>query len=94
MVSESAGGLRVGPDVAWVSSEQRAVVLNLADPGATPMALEGSAAAIWEAIAAGDGLTREELLATLAEAFGVAESDIAADVDAALGRFRELSLLG
>lgn len=84
---------RVGPDVAWVSSEQRAVVLNLADPQATPMALEGSAAAIWEVIAESEGVTRSQLLTALAGAFGVAENDIAADVDAAVQRFRELSLL-
>ncbi|UWF77908.1 PqqD family protein [Microbacterium neungamense] len=85
---------RIGGDVAWVSSgPERVVVLDLADPAATPTALEGSAAAIWHTIADADGITRDELLRVLAESFAVQAGDIADDVDAVLRRLRELSLI-
>lgn len=42
---------RVATEVAWTGHTPRIVVLQLTDPRAVPVALEGSAAEIWVALA-------------------------------------------
>ena len=73
--------------VAWVDSGDRAVVLDLDDAAVAPKALEGPAALIWFAVAAGG--TLEEIVARVAEEAETDAVQIEADVVAFLARLRQ-----
>jgi hypothetical protein len=69
-------------ELAVVASEDRVVVLDLDHPDRPPIVLEGTARAIWSAIA--DGRTTAEINDAVAHAYGVAPERTFADVDAFL----------
>lgn len=62
------------PDVAWIAGESRVVVFDLHHVGSVPLALEGSAAAIWMAL---DGvMDTEAIMDFLSATFGVPRREI------------------
>lgn len=65
-------------DVAFTGSDDRVVVLNAASPNSRPLALEGTALAIWEC--ARDGGSTEEIIARVAHAYGIEPRSIEHDV--------------
>jgi hypothetical protein len=67
------------PDVAMVESPGRAVVLDLATPEtAKPLAMEGSAYAIWQALA--EQPTTDQVVERVAADFGVPAAELEPDV--------------
>ncbi|MDR2996967.1 MAG: PqqD family peptide modification chaperone [Microbacterium sp.] len=82
-------GWRLDPRVAWTDGDGRTVVLGLADPQAQPLALEGSAHAVWEVLAARGAIVQGELLREVAEGFDAEPAEIEADVVALLEGLRE-----
>lgn len=101
---------RIGPDVAWHSSDDegaggsaggasagaaagRIAVLDLAEVGAVPFVLEGSAAAIWTAVSerGDDGV--EGVVAAVAERFGIEPGSVRADVTSFLAELVERHLI-
>jgi hypothetical protein len=77
--AEATARYRRAPDVAWVESDDRVALLRLADPGADPVALEASAAAVWLAVE--DGGSVDEVVARVAAAYAVEPVVVAADVE-------------
>ena len=73
--------LRIRDDVAWTGEGARIVALNLTELTATPFALEGSAAVVWQTIFEAGGITLEQLLADLYAAFDADEDRIRDDVE-------------
>lgn len=64
--------------VAWVQSQDRVVVLSLIHPGSSPLALQGSAGAIWNAI--NGESTVEEIVAAVAYEFDLRASEITVSI--------------
>ena len=83
---------RIHDDVAWTGESSRVVVLALANPAASPLALEGSAALIWTALAAGPGCS-DTITARVAEAAEVDGAAIRADVESFLATLRDQDLV-
>ncbi|MFD5224647.1 PqqD family protein [Microbacterium sp. NPDC058342] len=83
----------IAGDVAWTSTGERVVVLDLQTPGAVPCVLEKSAAVIWEEIAETGPLMAEELLRRLTEVFDVAEGEIRAHLEALIDDLARLQLI-
>lgn len=75
---------RIADDVAWTGEEGRVVVLPLDDPNCQPLALEGSAAAVWSALHEAHSIAHSELLANISEAYGVAVDTVREDVTSLL----------
>jgi hypothetical protein len=70
---------RRNPEVALVESPGRVVVLDLATPEtAKPFAMEGSAYAIWQALA--EQSTTDQIVERVAADFGVLAAEVDADV--------------
>ncbi len=67
--------MRVGDDVAWTADDSRVTVLLLSDAHAGPLALEASAAVVWEEIAASGPITLPALLRRLADVYGDTDPD-------------------
>ncbi len=83
---------RIHDDVAWTGESPRVVVLALANPAASPLALEGSAALIWTALAAGPGRS-DDIVARVAEAAAVDHDTVRPDVESFLGTLRDQDLV-
>ncbi|MEV4687244.1 PqqD family peptide modification chaperone [Microbacterium sp. LWH3-1.2] len=83
---------RIHDDVAWTGESPRVVVLALANPAASPLALEGSAALIWTALAAGPGCS-DTIVSRVAEAAEVDGDAIRPDVESFLGTLRDQDLV-
>ncbi|GAA5035522.1 hypothetical protein GCM10025738_21450 [Microbacterium fluvii] len=83
---------RIGDEVAWTDDGYRIVVLGLDDPELQPCVLEGSAALIWRALAAGG--TLDELTGAAADAVGVDPGAVAADVAAFISQLATEGLAG
>lgn len=83
---------RIHDDVAWTGEAPRVVVLALANPAASPLALEGSAALIWSALAAGPGCS-DDIVARVAESAEVDGAAIRDDVESFLGSLRDQDLV-
>ena len=78
--------------MAVVESPGRVVVLDLAHPTtARPLVMEGTAAAIWHALA--EPATVAQVAGQVAADFGVPAADVDADVLAFLGELETLGLL-
>lgn len=74
----AGGAWQHGPQVAHVQAENRVVALDLVHAPDAPQVLSPSAAAVWQAI---DGQRSDEaIVAEVADAYGVAPEEIAADV--------------
>ena len=70
---------RRNPDVAVVESPGRVVVLDLTTPQtATPFAMEGSARAIWRAMA--EPSTTDQIVERVAADFGAPAAEVEPDV--------------
>ncbi|MFE6735645.1 PqqD family peptide modification chaperone [Microbacterium sp. NPDC057650] len=82
-------GWRLDPRVAWTGGSDRTVVLGLADALAQPLALEGSAHAVWEVLSVHRAIGQSELLRKVAEGYDVAPRDIESDVVALLEGLRQ-----
>ena len=83
--------LRVGEDVAWVTSDERVAVLHLAETGQLPVVLTGPSAEIWSAI---DGVRDEaDIVAHVADLFEVNEEAIREQVRAFLGDLEARQLI-
>lgn len=92
-ILEAEPSWRVREDVAVTGNTGRFVVLSLADlSGAVPLAMEGSAATIWEKIARSRGTTATRLVEMVADEVGLTPADISADVLAFLDSLREQKL--
>ncbi|MFE5407289.1 PqqD family peptide modification chaperone [Microbacterium sp. NPDC056569] len=83
---------RINDDIAWTGEVPRIVVLALADPAASPLALEGSAALIWSALAEGPGRAHD-IVRRVAEAAEVDGDVIRDDVESFLGTLRDQDLV-
>ncbi|MGX5772080.1 PqqD family peptide modification chaperone [Microbacterium trichothecenolyticum] len=83
---------RIHDDVAWTGESPRVVVLALANPTASPLALEGSAALIWTALAAGPGCS-DDIVARVATSADVDGDVIRDDVESFLGALRDQELV-
>ena len=82
---------RRSPDVAVVDHGERVVVLDLHDPQtASPLVMEGSAAAIWRAWA--EPRTTDLVVAAVALDFGLPATEVAADVRSFLTTLRDRGL--
>ncbi len=81
-----------GAHVAWVVSDDRTVVLHLDAPTATPIALEGAAAAVWASLGS-QPRSFEAIVAELAEAYDTTSAAIAADVRGFLAELRAADLV-
>lgn len=91
MTAEHGPVYRLSKDVAVVGEGDRIVVLDLTRLDRPPMALEGTAARIWQAI---DGeRDQEQVIAHLAGAYGTTSEQIAGDVRIFLGQLVDLSLV-
>jgi hypothetical protein len=81
------GQVRRSPDLAWVESEDRVVLVRLDDLAAEPLVLSGSAAAIWAA--ADEPGTVEALVERVAAAYDspadVVRDEVAAFVGTCVG---------
>jgi hypothetical protein len=76
---------------AYVESDERVVVLDLDRLDRQPVVFEGSAAQIWACL---DGdRTEVEVVADLAEAFGVPVEQIAPDIRAFIDQLAGLGLI-
>ena len=85
---------RIGQTVAFVDSGRRVVALNLADANArVPLAIEGTGAEIWRAIARGEasGVTPQEVLGSLSRDF---ETEPEAIAESVMGFVDQLLALG
>ena len=71
---------RIAQSVAWTTSGNDVVVLDLDLPTPTPMVLGQSAAYIWEEIALGGPLTTHMLTQRVASAYEVEEDVVRDDV--------------
>jgi len=85
--------VRIGDDVAWTQGTQRVVALNLAQPDAPPVVLEGTAAFVWEEIALEGPPDLEALVAGLAQTFEAPADVIRGDVEALVTVLRERALI-
>jgi hypothetical protein len=83
--------LRHSPDVAWVDSGDRVVLVRLADPGLEPVVLEGTAAELWLALA--EHPTLEGLVGDVAARYEAPAEALAADVAAFVEDLRARGLL-
>lgn len=88
LVERRAPRWAIRDDVAWTGEGDRVVVLSLADAAARPQVLEGSAATIWSALAAGAAPMRD-VIGRVADTAGVSPDRVAADVAAFVGDLRD-----
>jgi hypothetical protein len=88
----SGGPVRRAAHLAVVERDEHVLVLDLSrldDP--RPRRFDGTALAIWRAI---DGVRdRDGIVATVAEAYGVEEAGVGADIDAFLDELERLGLI-
>ncbi|UJP08902.1 PqqD family protein [Microbacterium sp. KUDC0406] len=82
-------GWRIDPRTAWTGGAGRTVVLGLADLQAQPLALEGSANAVWQVLAEHGAVAQGQLLREVADGYDVQPDGIEADVVALLEGLRE-----
>ena len=75
---------RIREDVAWVGDNNRVRALSLQQPVGSPVAFNGTAAAIWLALESSQPVSVADLTHRIAEDFGVEPQQIAADVTAFL----------
>ncbi len=80
------------PDVAWVESSDRTVVLRVDAARPSPRALDGTASSIW-AILGEEPRPLGAIVAELGEAYGVAPESIADDVRGFLDELRDAGLV-
>ncbi|QLD12239.1 PqqD family peptide modification chaperone [Microbacterium oleivorans] len=84
---------RVRDDVAWTQSDEGAVALALSRAGSPePVALEGTAGAIWMALATARGASERAIVRVVADGADVAADEITADVAAFLRSLRDRGL--
>jgi len=84
---------RIRDDVAWVGEADRVVVLGLADSDGSPLALEGSAAAIWHALGEREWRTTDAVIDDVAAGVGVDRDAVAGDVGAFLESLEGMGLV-
>jgi hypothetical protein len=80
------------PDVAWVESSDRTVVLRVDDVRPSPRALDGTASTIW-AILGTEPRPFRAIVGELGEAYSVAPEAIAEDVRGFLDELRNAGLV-
>ena len=83
--------VRQSPELAWVESEDRVVLVRLDDLAAEPLVLSGSAAVIWAAVA--EPLALDELVARVAAAYGRPEAEVADEVAGFVESCRQLGIM-
>jgi len=93
LVERRAPRWAIRDDVAWTGEGDRVVVLSLADAAARPQVLEGSAATIWSALAAG-AAPIDDLSARVAEDVGLDIAGLEADVAAFVLTLADEGLVG
>lgn len=71
---------QVEEDTAWVSSDNRATVLNLASPSQLPLALEGSAHVVWDIVARSRSISQGAIIEKTAAHFGAENGEVAGGV--------------
>lgn len=84
----------VRPNVAWSSSPTHVFVLDAAGPLAQPLALEGSAKVIWEAIVEGAPVTLTGIVDHCAEVYDVDAAVIRPEVQRLVGDLHHRELIG
>lgn len=83
--------VRRSPDVAWVDSEDRVVLVRLDDLAAEPLVLSGSAVVIWAAV--DEPLSLDDLVTQVAAAYDRPADDVRAEVEAFVASCRQLGIL-
>ena len=84
------GSWQRSADVAVIDHDDRVVALNLENPAAPPVVLEGTAATIWHLL--DEAGTEIQLVGAVARAFNVHPATVRADVHAFLLHLSELGL--
>lgn len=85
---------RLREDIAWTGEPGRYVALQLSDlSDPTPVALEGSAAMIWEVLSESRGMTAVALTEEVARRAGVERAVVSDDVNAFLSSLRSSRLV-
>ncbi|MHC9045970.1 PqqD family protein [Microbacterium saperdae] len=83
----------IADDVAWSEQGDSTVVLGLRDPETMPLALGGSAHAVWHIIASNLAVSQGQVIAELTSLYGVEPETIASDVDDLLDTLRQARLV-
>ncbi|KJL26320.1 PqqD family protein [Microbacterium azadirachtae] len=84
MGGDQSGPWRIADAVAWTTSGNEVVALELESPTSHPMTLQGTAAYVWEEIDANGPLSSAELITNVAAAYEVSEDAIRDDILALL----------
>ncbi len=85
--------MSIADDVAWTSTDSRVIAMDLAEPGATPLVLEASAAVIWSEIADDGPIEADVLLQRLSAVFGKDVDEIRDGVGSLVQQLIERQLL-
>ena len=94
LLLRTAPGWSIRPDVAWTDDGSQIVALALADwRTGSPLALSGSSAAIWRALADDPGAALDRVIDLLAEDYGVTHAAIRQQVVAFLDQLRDADLV-
>lgn len=80
MNGEQTAEWRIADAVAWTTSGNDVVALDLEPPTAHPMTLQGTAASIWEEIAVSGPISTSSLITNVAEAYDVGEHIVRDDL--------------
>ncbi len=93
MGGEQSGTWRVADAIAWTTSGNDVVALDLGSPTSHPMTLQGTAAFVWEEIDANGPLSSAALITNVAAAYEVSEEVIRDDILALLDRLLDQRLI-
>lgn len=83
---------RIGDAVAWTLTGNEVVALDLQSVTADPLTLVGTAAVVWEELAASGPLRADALIRNVAEAYGVETAVVQDDVLTLLQRLQAQNL--
>ncbi len=86
-------GWRIADAVAWTTSDDDIVALDLRSPSARPLTFGRSAAYVWEELALRGPITADALVQKIAEAYGVGEEVVRDDLVDLLGTLRDNNLI-
>ncbi len=84
---------RIRQDVSWTSHAGRVVALQLSSSGASPLILDGSAAAIWKIISDLGSATEPMIAHAVIEQFDVSRTDVGPPLTDFLERLEEARLI-
>ncbi|MGN7861657.1 PqqD family peptide modification chaperone [Microbacterium sp. 22303] len=93
MDGEQTAQWRIADAVAWTTSGNDVVALDLESPTAHPITLQGTAAYIWEEITVSGPIATDPLIRNVADAYDVDEDVVRDDVITLLEELRDSRLV-